>query len=445
MARSLYSESLKQQWHHLSIQETTESLHSDPDTGLTAEEVSERQQKFGPNQLTPDIGPNFLISFLQQFNQPLLYILLAAGAITLLLQDWLDAGVIFAVVLLNAIVGYIQEAKAKHAIEALAQSIVTEATVIRDGKQHQLPAVQLVPGDLVRLEAGDKVPADLRLIEIKNLHIDESVLSGESVPVNKKTNPLDADTQLADRVNLAFAGTVVTSGQGRALVIAVGEATATGQISKMVEQSVNLITPLTRKIEQLSWRLLWVILGLAALAFTIGLGGGKSWIEMFQTAVALAVSGIPEELPPIVTIILAIGVSRMAARHAIIRKLPAVETLGSATVICSDKTGTLTKNQMTVEQIYAGGQCYSVSGAGYRTDGDIMGDDQPVDLSRNPTLRECLQCGVLCNDSSLSWEDAQPTIEGDPTEGALIVVANKVGLRREDLEKNPEPTGRDSL
>ncbi|NEQ32345.1 MAG: HAD-IC family P-type ATPase [Leptolyngbya sp. SIO4C5] len=323
---------------------------------------------------------------------------------------------------------------AEQAIKALAESIVTEATVIRGGKPQQLPADQLVPGDLVRLEAGDKVPADLRLIAAKNLHIDESALTGESVPVDKHIDPLDADTQLADRTNLAFAGTIVTSGQGRGLVIAIGEATETGQISEMVQQRTNLTTPLTRKIERFSWRLLYVILGLAALTFAIGLGRGESWIEMFQTAVALAVSGIPEELPPLVTIILAIGVSRMADRHAIIRKLPAVETLGSATVICSDKTGTLTENQMTVEQIYAGEQFYRVSGSGYSTEGDILQDEQPVKLDQAPTLRDCLQCGVLCNASALTEEAGQPTIDGDPTEGSLMVVGHKAGLRRDELE-----------
>jgi cation-transporting ATPase F len=434
MSTILSSKDLDQHWHHLSVQETMERLHSNLDTGLDRETVHQRQQAFGPNQLTPETCISPWMRFLQQFNQPLLHILLVAGTITLVLQDWLDAGVIFAVVLINAVVGYIQEAKAEHAMEALAKSLVTITTVIRDGKQHQLPADQLVPGDLVLLEAGDKVPADLRLVEIKNLHIDESALTGESVPVDKITHPLDADTQLADRTNLVFAGTIATSDQGRGLVIATGEATETGQISEMVQQSTNLMTPLTRKIDRFSWRLLYVILGLAALTFAAGLGRGESWIEMFQTAVALAVSGIPEELPPLVTITLAIGVSRMASRHAIIRKLPAVETLGSATVICSDKTGTLTENQMTVEQIYAGGQIYRVSGTGYRTDGDILQDNQPVDLAQSPTLRACLQCGVLCNNASLAETAPVPCVEGDPTEGALLVVGHKVGLRRQDLE-----------
>lgn len=435
MRTSLSSESLQQQWHHLSVQETGQQLNSDLDAGLAPEAVSQRQEEFGPNQLTADPGTSPWMRFLQQFNQPLLYILLVAGSITLLLQDWIDAGVIFAVVLINAIVGYIQEAKAEDAMEALAQSIVTEATVIRKGKPQQLPADQLVPGDLVRLKAGDKVPADLRLIEAKNLHVDESALTGESVAVDKTTNALNADAQLADRRNLAFAGTIATSGQGLGLVIAIGEATETGKISEMVQQSTNLTTPLTRKIERFSWRLLYVILGLAALTFTIGLARGESWIEMFQTAVALAVSGIPEELPPLVTITLAIGVSRMANRHAIIRKLPAVETLGSATVICSDKTGTLTENQMTVEKIYAGGERYGVSGSGYSPEGEVLQGEQPVQLDQAPGLRDCLQCGMLCNDSTLTEENGQPAIDGDPTEGALIVVGHKVGLRRDDLVK----------
>ncbi|MGP1387206.1 MAG: cation-translocating P-type ATPase [Thainema sp.] len=435
MARSLSSEVLNRQWHHLSVQEVTEQLHSHLHNGLSQEAVSQRQEQFGPNRLTPEAGIPPWMRFLQQFNQPLLYILLVAGAITLLLQDWIDAGVIFGVVLINAVVGYIQEAKAEQAMEALAKSIVTEATVIRQGKQQRIPADQLVPGDLVRLESGDKVAADLRLTETKNLHVDESALTGESVPVDKRTNPLDADTPLADRTNMAFAGTIATSGQGRGLVIAIGEATETGQIAEMVEQSAHLTTPLTRKLERFSWRLLYVIWGLAALTFAVGLGQGQSWIEMFQSAVALAVSGIPEELPPLVTIALAIGVSRMADRNAIIRKLPAVETLGSATVICSDKTGTLTENQMTVEQIYAGGQRYQVSGAGYSTAGNILQDDQPVAIAQAPALRDCLRCGLLCNDSELQEKEGQLTVEGDPTEGALIVVAHKAGLTRQKLEE----------
>ncbi len=424
----------KRAWHHLSVQETAQRLDSDLRAGLSSEEIDRRRESFGPNRITADAGTSPWLRFLQQFNQPLLYILLVAGCITLLLRDWVDAGVIFGVVLINAVVGYIQEAKAEKAMEALARSIVTVATVIRGGRQQRLAAEELVPGDLLRLEAGDKVPADLRLVEAKNLHIDESALTGESVPVDKSTDPIPAETPLADRANLAFSGTIVTTGQARGLVIATGEATETGQISEMVQRSTSLTTPLTRRIERFSWRLLYVILALASLAFTVGLGRGEKWVEMYQTAVALAVSGIPEELPPLVTIILAIGVSRMADRHAIIRKLPAVETLGSATVICSDKTGTLTENQMTVERIFAGGRLYSVSGNGYGTEGEILAGDRPVGLEQAPALRDCLLCGVLCNDATLIQRRDEPGIEGDPTEAALLVVAAKAGLRREELE-----------
>lgn len=435
MPETATEEMLERQWHQLPVQEVVQTLASTGDRGLTADEARERQERFGPNQLTPQKEKNPWLQFLKQFNQPLLYILLIAGAVSLFLQHWLDAGVIFAVVLINATVGYIQESRAEKAMKALAESVTTEATVIRDGEQQRLPSKELVPGDVVKLSSGDKVPADLRLVKVNNLQIDESALTGESVPVEKATEPLDEEIPLADRENMAYAGTVVTSGQGRGIVVAIGEATETGHISELVEQRAELTTPLTRKLDKFSKSLLYVILGLAALTFAVGLAQGESWVDMFNTTVALAVSAIPEGLPPIVTITLAIGVSRMAERNAIVRKLPAVETLGSATVICSDKTGTLTENQMTVEDIYAGGQRYQVEGAGYKVEGEILQDEQSVNLEEIPVLRECLQCGLLCNDSRLQQKEGQQTVEGDPTEGALIVVANKAGLTRQDLEE----------
>ncbi len=381
---------LEQPWHAFSQQQAAERLASDLKTGLSITQAIQRKAQFGSNQLAPKQSTHLLVQFLQQFNQPLLYILLMAGAISLLLREWLDAGVIFAVVLINAVVGYVQEAKAGQAMAALAKSIVTEATVVYQGEQQQISAVDLVPGDLVRLEAGDKVPADLRLSQANNLCIDESMLTGESVPIDKATTPLKADIPLGDRTNLAFAGTMVTAGRGEGLVIATGGATETGKISGLIEQSEAVVTPLVRKLKRFSVQLLYVILGLSVLVLVIGLAQGKvqagtqegTLNQTFQTAVALAVSGIPEELPSLVTIALAIGVSRMAERHAIIRKLPAVETLGNATVICSDKTGTLTENQMTVEQIYAGRRRYTVSGTGYRLDGEVLERGQSVNLER---------------------------------------------------------------
>ena len=426
---------LDQCWHHLPSQKAAAALGTHLTTGLTTDEAIRRRSHFGSNQLTPPPPASPWLKFLQQFNQPLLYILLLAGLISLFLQEWVDAGVIFAVVVINAVIGYVQEAKAEEAMAALAKSIVTEATVIRYGKQQQISAGDLVPGDLIRLEAGDRVPADLRLVAAKNLRLDESALTGESVPVEKTTQFLAVEVSLADRTNLAFASTTVTAGQGRGLVIATGERTETGKISKLMAQQVSLTTPLARKLERFSWQLLYVILGLAALILAIGLGQGKPLSETFQTAVALAVSGIPEELPSLVTIALAIGVSRMAARHAIIRKLPAVETLGNATVICSDKTGTLTENQMTVERIYAGGKGYTVSGTGYDLKGKVLHQDQPVELAEAPALRDCLLCGLLCNDSAIATEDGQIQVEGDPTEGALVVAAHKVGLTSEHWQQ----------
>ena len=410
------------------MKEVTQILAGDLENGLTTDEVVRRREKFGINQLTLQKSQSPYQLFLQQFNQPLLYILLLAGVITLFLQDWIDAVVIFAVVLINAIVGYIQESKAENALAALAASITTEVTVIREGQEQTISSEELVPGDLVELNTGDKVGADLRLILINNLQTDESSLTGESVPVDKVTEAMAESTPLGDRHNMAYAGTVVISGQGTGLVVAIAEATETGRISQLVEQGSSLKTPLTRKLEKFSWRLLYIILGLAAFTFVVGLGQGRTWLPMFQAAVALAVSGIPEELPSLVTITLAIGVSRMAARHAIIRNLPTVETLGSATVICSDKTGTLTENQMTVKEIYAGGEIYHVEGTGYNPVGKILCHHQPTNLASTPVLDACLRNGLLCNDSYLETEDGLITVAGDPTEGALIVAAHKAGF-----------------
>jgi len=426
---------LEHQWHRLPPREATQYLDSNLDTGLTSNEVAERQDRFGPNQLVGKKGKSAWIRFVQQFNQPLLYILLTAGVVTALLQEWVESGVIFGVTLLNAIIGFLQEAKAESAIAALAESVTTEATVIRNAQKVSIPSPELVPGDLVLLASGDKVPADLRLVKVRNLQVSESALTGESLPVEKSTQPLDAETPLAERTSMAYAGSLVTSGQGSGLVVAIAGATETGRISQLMEQSTSIETPLTRKIHKFSKTLLYIILGLAAMMFVVRVGQGESWVEVFKTAVALAVAAIPEGLPAVVTVTLAIGVSRMARRHAIIRKLPAVETLGSTTVICSDKTGTLTENQMTVQEIYAGDRRYSVSGVGYSADGEILFHGQLADLNHSPALQDCLQAGLLCNDSHLQEQDGQYVVIGDPTEGALIVAARKAGLTQPDLEQ----------
>ena len=420
-------------WHALAETEVVKLLDVDLQLGLSADEVRERQREHGPNRLTARRATPGWKRFLQQFHQPLVYILLVAAAVTLALHEYIDSAVIFLVVLVNAVVGYLQESKAEKAIEALARMVTTESTVRRNGRKECIPAEQLVPGDVALLQSGDKVPADLRLFRNKSLQVDESALTGESLPVQKRTNPLDFNTLLAERTNLAFAGTLVTHGQAEGVVWAIGNQTETGRIARLIGGAINLSTPLTRKIHQFSRMLLWVILALAALTFVIGLSRGESAVDMFMAAVALAVGAIPEGLPAAVTITLAIGVNRMAQRRAIIRKLPAVETLGSTTVICSDKTGTLTENQMTVQEIHAGGRVYRVTGSGYAPEGQVLDGDSPVNLEPHEALRECLLAGLLCNDSQLVSEGDTWKAQGDPTEAALTVSAEKAGLREADF------------
>jgi cation-transporting P-type ATPase F len=413
--------------------EAARLLGVDSGRGLSEEEVRKRQERYGPNRVTPAKGAGVLIRFLRQFHQPLIYILLAATVVTLFLAEYVDAAVIFGVVLINAIIGFIQENKAEKAIEALAQMVVTETTVRREGRKQRVASEEIVPGDLVLLQSGDHVPADMRLLKIRSLQVDESPLTGESVPVEKRVDPLPEETVMADRTNLAFAGTLVTYGQGEGVVLATGDRTETGRIATLIGQAVDLSTPLTKKITHFSVILLWAILGLAALTFVVGVIRGESTVDMFMAAVALAVGAIPEGLPAAMTITLAIGVSRMARRRAIIRKLPAVETLGSTTVICSDKTGTLTENQMTVQQVYAGGSFFDVAGSGNDSDGEIRLRGEPVAIESQAALRECLQAGALCNDSHLARSNGRLHGQGDPTEVALLIAARKVGISEAKL------------
>jgi Ca2+-transporting ATPase len=418
-------------FHEAPVEEVLKQLRTNAELGLDEEEADARLKQFGPNLLTPPRTHGPVVRFLLQFHQPLVYILVIAAVITALLQEWLDSGVIFGVVLVNAIIGFLQESKALRAIEALARSMTTKATVIRAEKKRQLDASRLVPGDVVLLQAGDKVPADLRLISVRGLQTDESALTGESVPVSKSIHPVPAGTGLGDRLNMAFSSTLVTSGAGRGVVVATGDRTEIGRISELLKTTKSLETPLTRKITQFSQLLLYIILALAGVTFFVGILQGEAWLDMFMAAVALAVGAIPEGLPAALTITLAIGVNRMARRNAVIRKLPAVETLGSTTVICSDKTGTLTQNEMTVQSVFAGGGEYRVSGAGYAPDGKIEPVHGP-DPQANAALRECFRAGLLCNDSILREEAGVWRVEGDPTEGALISSALKYGLNADE-------------
>ena len=435
--KSPTSEKEKSLWHALAADAVLEQLQSDPETGLGDDEARQRQEHYGPNALTAKKGRSPLVKFLLQFNDPLLYILIIAGTVKAFLGEWVNAGVIWAVTVINALISFVQEAKAENAIAALAASVTTEATVLRNGEAMRLASTELVPGDIVQLSAGDKVPADMRLLQARNLQVDESSLTGESVAAEKHLNVTDAATPLADRNNMVYAGSFVTYGQGQGIVTTIGNDTETGRISALLGQENALSTPLTRKFSAFSHMLVYVIVAVAAITFGVGVWRGQSAALMFEAAVALAVSAIPEGLPAVVTITLATGVSRMAKRHAIIRKLPAVETLGSTTIICSDKTGTLTENQMTVQGIYAGGHNYHLSGGGYQPEGEIRDDDEGlVDNDALPVpLRKVLEAGVLCNDSSLEQKEGRWKVIGDPTEGAFLTAARKAAIDRKALQR----------
>ena len=414
-------------WHSMPVAEVEQHLEVDFERGLSTQEVEERLAKYGPNVLTPKEQQNAFVRFLLQFHQPLIYILLVATVVTLFLGEFLDAVVIFSVVFINAVIGYIQETKAIKAIDALSKSMALRAHVLRDGEVTGIDAKELVLGDVVLVQSGDKFPADMRLVQLRDLKVDESALTGESVAVEKNLDTVPADVTIGDRFCMAYSSTVVTYGQARGIVVATGDNTEVGKIQESIARAEDLQTPLTRKIKKFSHLLLQVILLLSAVVFVVGLLRGESVAEMFMVAIALAVGAIPEGLPVAVTIMLAIGVSKMAARRAIIRKLVAVETLGSTNVICSDKTGTLTENQMTVQQVFAGNSSYFLTGIGYKPEGEITMGESGVVVSMNKALQLCLKAGMLCNDSHLRHNEDRWTIEGDPTEGALLVAARKGG------------------
>jgi Ca2+-transporting ATPase len=426
---------LGKHWHHLPTEEVIDLLDTNGEKGLDRFEVKHRQERFGPNRISVRKGKSPLRRFLHQFHNPLIYILLASSVITAVVKaELVDALIIFGVVLVNAVIGFIQEAQAERAIQALASAMVTEANVIRAGSTLRIPAPELVPGDLVILKSGDKIPADIRLVKTRDLQVMEASLTGESVPAEKAANgPLPHDAVLAERNNMAYTSTLVTYGQGNGIVVATGDNTEIGKISKLISSSTDLATPLTRKIAHVSHILLVVILALAGITFLAGVLRGQSAVDTFTAAVALAVAAIPEGLPAALTVTLAIGVSRMARRKAIIRKLPAVETLGSVTVICSDKTGTLTQNQMTVQEIIVSGATYTLTGSGYAPWGEIHFEGEKVGIQPNTALEQTLVAGLLCNDSSLVENNSMWEASGDPTEVALIVAAKKTGLQTESL------------
>ncbi|KAF5415300.1 MAG: putative copper-exporting P-type ATPase A [Candidatus Methanogaster sp.] len=423
-------------WYRLTAEQVFEAIGSG-ESGLTSKESKARLKQYGYNELTFK-KRSALVRFLMQFNSPLIYILLASAAITSALSLWagadmgMDTAVIVAVVIANTIIGYIQEGKAEASVEALEKMMTPECTVVRDGREAVIPTLELVPGDVVILEGGDKVPADMRLFHTKNMSADEAAITGESVPVAKHTDPIAGSGTIADQRCMVFSGTFVTKGVGHGVVIGTGEHTEIGRIAKLIKGTKKIVTPLTRRLADFTRLLVIAILSITVINFVLAIWFGYEVIYAFIASVSMAVAAIPEGLPAVVTMALAFGVTAMARKDSIIKRLPAAETLGCTTVICSDKTGTLTKNQMTVSRVYSGGRDYMVSGVGYKPEGEFT----PPQMSEE--MIETLKVGYFCNNAKVVGEDGQAVI-GDPTEGALLVSAMKAGIG--EIEKIEEGAG----
>ena len=414
-------------WHAMSAEEALERAGGTL-RGLDAAEAERRLATHGPNRLPARRIKGPLSRFLAQFNNLLIVLLVAAAAVAALLGHWLDAQVILLVVLVNAVLGFVQEGRAEKALDAIRELLSLQASVLRDGRRIGVPAERLVPGDLCLIEAGDRVPADLRLVRSNALQIDEAMLTGEAVPAEKSTEAVAADAPLGDRAGMAFSGTLATSGQGAGLVVATGAGTEIGKISAMLGSVEELTTPLLRQMTVFSRQLTFVVLAVAAATFLFGvLVRGFDPADMFVAVISLSVAAIPEGLPTILTVTLAIGVQRMARRNAVVRRLPAVETLGSVSVICSDKTGTFTRNEMTVRAIATADRHYEVTGVGYEPRGAFRAEGADVAPDAEPVLQELLRAALLCNDAHLRRAGEGWVIEGDPMEGALVVAAVKAG------------------
>ena len=421
-------------WHCMSADEVLRRLNSSLE-GLAPGEAEQRLAMYGPNTIEKAKGTPAIVRFLKQLRSPLIYVLLAASVISFALGEIINGEVILIIVVFNAIIGFAQEYKAEKALEALKKMAAATAKVVRAGEEMEISAERVVPGDLVVIVAGDKIPADSRILEAIRLKVDESMLTGESVPVDKGVEVVTRDTPLAERSDMLYATTAVAAGRGMAAVVATGNNTQTGRIAEEVQQSPVVETPIQRKLAQVGR---WLgIVGLLVAAVLVGVGviRGFDIYTLFFTAVAVAVAFIPEGLPAIVTIVFAIGVQRMARRNAIIRKLPAVESLGSSTVICTDKTGTLTKNEMTVETCFVSGTHFGITGSGYDPEGEFRIDGQSINPSDYPSLSLALTAAVLCNDAEMIETDSEWIISGDPTEGALVVAARKAGIRKIMLDE----------
>jgi P-type Ca2+ transporter type 2C len=425
----------KQQWHATDAEKVLDILNSDKEKGLTAHEVSKRLEKYGRNEIPTAKKRTWYMRLLMQFHNVLIYVLLVAAVITALMDHWVDTWVILAVVVINALIGFIQEGKAEEALESIRQMLSLKAVVLRDGHKQSIDAEELVPGDIIQLKSGDKVPADVRIVKAKDFRVEESPLTGESTAVEKKVTPVEEDAIIGDQLSMAFSGTVVVFGNATGVVVSTGSDTELGRINEMISSVGSITTPLLQQIEKFGKWLSVVIL--------VGTGGFFAFgyflrdyeiSELFLASIGLVVASIPEGLPAIMTITLAIGVQRMASRNAIIRRLPSVETLGAVNVICSDKTGTLTKNEMTAKNVITADKDYEVEGTGYAPDGNILLDGKTVNPEDERVLTQMLRAARVCNNSEINQENGKWKLTGAPTEGALLTLSYKGGLK----DFNPE-------
>lgn len=421
-------------YHEMNRQEVEEALHTDLSSGLTSDNAKKRLKQYGYNELEEGEKQSALLLFFSQFKDFMVLVLLAATLISGLLGEYIDAIAIIAIVIVNGLLGFFQERKAEKSLQALKELSAPQVHVLRDGQWTKLSSKEIVPGDVLKFTSGDRIGADVRVIESKSLEIEESALTGESLPVQKSVNPLISENPgIGDMENMAFMGTMVTRGSGAGVVIGTGMKTAMGQIADLLQSAETMTTPLQRRLEQLGKILIVTALILTALVVVMGVLQGNDLYTMFLAGVSLAVAAIPEGLPAIVTVALSLGVQRMIKQNAIVRKLPAVETLGCASVICSDKTGTLTQNEMTVTHLWSGGKTWTVDGVGYEPRGTFSHEGTIIAMNSEKALQQMLMFGMLCNHAELIEKKNEYVIDGDPTEGALLVSAMKAGYSREQL------------
>ena len=428
---------MEKNWYNQSPDEVLKNLSTTKERGLSEDEAKKRLEEYGENALAEEKKKSFGEKLKEQFFDPMIIILIAAALVSIFVGEALDAGIIIAIVIVNAFLSIYQEGKAEEAIAALQKMSSPKAKVIRDGDHEEVDSNKLVPGDIIVLETGDIVPADLRLIESSNLKIDESSLTGESVAVEKHFDAVyDGKMEIGDRENLAYSSTIVTYGRGMGVVIETGHKTEIGKIATSIATVSDEQTPLQRKLAKLSKTLGILVIVICAVVMGVGLIYKHDPLDMFMTAISLAVAAVPEGLPAIVTIVLSIGMGKMAEKNAIVKKLLAVETLGTTTVICSDKTGTLTQNEMTVVKVFTDGQVYHVTGTGYSPEGDVTKKDEVVTIDEDENLKILSSIAALTNDAKLKLKDGEASITGDPTEGALLTFAEKAGNGLDNLYKN---------